>query len=62
MEGTKQEEPGEYGYVRNCLLVARKGEVLFWDGKPTLDGYAIIPMEEYEEYERLRDAITQTGA
>jgi len=47
---SKETEP--IGYIRNCYLGARDGEAIFHgreDGitVPTLNGYAIIPMEEY---------------
>lgn len=39
-------------YVRNCYIKSRDGEALFtFDGAtvtPQLDGYAIIPNEDYE--------------
>jgi hypothetical protein len=37
------------GYIKNGFLLPRGDEVLFNDdGHPTLDGYAIIPMEVFE--------------
>lgn len=45
----------EKGYVRNCLVVAKEGDKKLFGVKPDgtyiafLDGYAIIPMEEYEK-------------
>jgi hypothetical protein len=44
----------ERGYVQNSLLVMRQGESHLFrqakDGRlyPTLDGYAVMPLEEYE--------------
>lgn len=37
-------------FIRNCLLIPKEGDtVLFDDGRPFLDGYAIIPRQGYEE-------------
>lgn len=41
-------------YVRNCVIISREPpEVLFREAKSgivcTLDGYAIIPMEQFNE-------------
>ena len=49
---TKQDQY-ENGYVKNCIINAKEGETAFsidTKGKitPYLDGYAIIPVEEYE--------------
>lgn len=46
--------PPQGSYVRNCLWQAREHEYLFsinLDGEwiASLDGYAIIPIEEYEK-------------
>ena len=47
----------ESGYVRNCHISAREGDTLFslFEGnfRPYLDGYAIIPIEEYERLKGL---------
>jgi len=46
-----QSMQSEKAYVRNCLIVGRDRETIFeLDGDyihPQLDGYAIIPMEDY---------------
>ena len=37
-------------YIRNCIIVERDGDGTLFDitnGKIYLDGYAIIPIEEY---------------
>ena len=43
------------GYLKNCYLQSREGDaVLFRTGHRTiiahLDGYAIIPMEQYDRF------------
>lgn len=39
--------------VQNCLIVPRQGEILFTLTEdqiiPNLDGYAIVPREQYEQ-------------
>jgi hypothetical protein len=47
------------GYVIDCLLKPRKGETLFEINgdiiTPRLQGYAIIPKEEFLELKALKD-------
>jgi hypothetical protein len=45
-------------YLKNCILNGRDGEIIFsMDEKfqisPHLDGYAIIPIEEYKKLSQL---------
>jgi hypothetical protein len=45
----EERERGMTGYIRNCFLLPRGGDQLFnAAGLPTLDGYAIIPMEVFD--------------
>ena len=46
-----------FGYLHNCHLVPKGDDKMFYladDGslRPTLDGYAIIPMEVYEQLKK----------
>jgi len=46
-----------HGYIHNCYLEPRGDDQMFWHGadditRPTLDGYAIIPMEVYEQLKK----------
>lgn len=54
-----------YGYVKNCYLGPRIGETMFTTDNnanpiPTLDGYVIIPKEQFlddEIIKNIRDNI-----
>ena len=56
--GLRQPKSYDGGWLRNCQIMPRDGEdVLFstnGDGiRPYLDGYAIIPVEEYNRLKAL---------
>ena len=48
----KEESTVPQPFIKNCYLCARKGETIFHQTAdaiiPLLDGYAIIPCEEYD--------------
>jgi hypothetical protein len=51
----------KHGWAHNCLLSMREGEQLFHQDsvsiRPTLDGYAIIPIEQYEAMKNAIDNL-----
>jgi hypothetical protein len=51
------------GYIKNSFLLPRGEEVLFNDdGRPTLDSYAIIPMEVFDAMGGLRHPACKLSA
>lgn len=44
------------GYIKDCYIITRKGDELYdSDGRATLKGYAIVPLEEYANFDHLRN-------
>lgn len=42
------------GFISNCIIIPRDGETLFVQSRdgiitPRLDGYVILPIEEYKQ-------------